>query len=759
MTVPLTSLPIDPFVPEIVELVRRHRAAVITAEPGAGKTTRVPPALAADGPVILLQPRRVAARSIARRIAEEQGWTIGREVGWHVRFDRQVSSTTSLVVATEGILTARLQQDPLLSDVRTIVIDEFHERSLHADLGLAMARQAWIARDDLRLVVMSATIDASRVAAFLDDCPVVSVPGRTFAIDVSYHPGVAMEQAVVDIVPRVRGAVLCFLPGAPEIRRVAERVSSAVARGVDVLPLHGGLDADEQDRAVRPGDRPRIILATNLAETTLTVPDVTGVIDGGRHKVARYDAERLVDSLEVERITQDSADQRAGRAGRVQAGWAMRLWDARDRLRPHREPEIARVDLASVVLDILAWGSDPRTFPWFDAPPAAAIDAAMRLHARLGSTDARGALTELGRALQALPLHPRLGRLLLAADAAPVAARACALLAERHSTIARHGATSCDLFAAVDREQDLPPHVVRVAREIGRAAERALGRPAARAIDEETFRRAVLAAYPDRVAQRREPRSPRVLLASGTGAEVSRDSGVIEGEFLVAVDVAAVGTNPVPLIRMATRIERDWLVPTGREVRLEFDAGREAVRAVSLDMYDAIVLRERVVPADPAAAAEVIAREYIRRGPGDEDTALLRRLTFADRAMTFEELVTGASAGARGLKDIDLAAHLAPEVRRALDRLAPADLALPGGRRARLEYRDDGRVVAAVRIQQVFGLTATPRVGPKQTPITFELLAPNGRPVQVTSDLTSFWSGAYLQLRPALRARYPKHKW
>jgi len=210
---------------------------------------------------------------------------------------------------------------------------------------------------------------------------------------------------------------------------------------------------------------------------------------------------------------------------------------------------------------------------------------------------------------------------------------------------------------------------------------------------------------------------------------------------------------------MATRIERDWLVPTGREVRLEFDAGREAVRAVSLDMYDAIVLRERVVPADPAAAAEVIAREYIRRGPGDEDTALLRRLTFADRAMTFEELVTGASAGARGLKDIDLAAHLAPEVRRALDRLAPADLALPGGRRARLEYRDDGRVVAAVRIQQVFGLTATPRVGPKQTPITFELLAPNGRPVQVTSDLTSFWSGAYLQLRPALRARYPKHKW
>jgi len=309
----MEKLPVDDRLPEIVALVRERRALVVTAPPGAGKTTRVPPALADDGPLILLQPRRVAARAIARRIAEERGWTIGREVGWHVRNDKRASAETRLLVATEGILTARFQQDADLRDIRTIVIDEFHERSVHADLGLALAKRAWKKRADLRLVVMSATMDAARVAAYLDGCPVVDVPGRLHPLEIAYRPGVEPDRAIVELLPRARGAVLCFLPGAPEIRRVAERLAGDRAHvNVPVLPLHGGLDADEQDAAIRPASGSRVILATNLAETTVTVPDVTVVVDSGQHKVARYDPARAIDSLETERITADAADQRAG---------------------------------------------------------------------------------------------------------------------------------------------------------------------------------------------------------------------------------------------------------------------------------------------------------------------------------------------------------------------------------------------------------------------------------------------------------------
>src|SRR6476646_1931727 len=428
--VPFEPLPIDSHLEEIVRRLREQRAIVITAAPGAGKTTRVPPALVADGPLILLQPRRVAARAIARRIASERGWTIGREVGWHVRFERQFSKDTRLLVATEGVLTSRLQQDPTLDDFLTVVIDEFHERTVHADLGLALARQAWLARDDLRLVVMSATRDARQVAAFLGECPIIDVPGRTFALDISYRPGVAVEQAVIDVRAQSHtGALLAFLPGAPEIRRAVDRLAPMLSpKGIDVLPLHGSLDADEQDAALRASPRPRVILATNLAETTLTVPDVVTVVDTGLHKVARYDPERAIDSLETERISRDSADQRAGRAGRVRAGAAIRLWDARDRLRPHREPDIARIDLASVVLDLLAWGAAPRSFEWFEAPPGSAIDAAVALLRGFDAIDAGDRLTAVGQALVRLPLHPRLGRILLAANGAAEAARACAWL-------------------------------------------------------------------------------------------------------------------------------------------------------------------------------------------------------------------------------------------------------------------------------------------------------------------------------------------
>jgi ATP-dependent helicase HrpB len=768
----VTALPIDPYVARILQLARDRRAVIVTAAPGAGKTTRVAPALATDGPVVLLQPRRVAARAIARRIADERGWTLGREVGWHVRFERRSSPDTRVLVATEGILTARLQHDPLLSGVHTVVIDEFHERSLHGDLALALSRQAWLARPDLRLVVMSATIDAAPVAAFLDGCPVVDVPGRTFPLDVTYQPNVAVEQTITAAAARTSGALLCFLPGAPEIRRTAEILSTASFQ-TPVVMLYGALDADAQDAALRPTGERRIVLATNLAETTVTVPDVTAVIDTGLQKVARFDPDRGIDALETERISQDSADQRAGRAGRTQAGIAIRLWDARDRLRPHREPEIARVDLAGAVLDVLAWGGNPATFEWFERPRPERLDAALELLRRLGATDTDGRLTPTGHSLRQLSLHPRLGRLLLAASGAPVAARACAFLSEPHvhprpadvgDRRRRHdraATTTCDLLAAVEVESALPPHVRRASAALLDRARDVLGRAAVDRIDDESFRHALLAAYPDRVARRREPGSDRLLLASGTGARQARESGVHRAEFLVAVDVAGASgvAGSEALVRIATGIERDWISPTSREMRHELDPARGVVRAAVVERYDSLILSEHPVAPDPAETARLIVQAYVTSGPKEEDAQLMRRLTFAGLDADFESLVNAAAPGVSRLDDVDLEAPLPSETRRRLARGAPATLRVPSGREVRLDYRSDGAVVAAVKLQELFGLSETPRLGPSRTPLTFELLAPNGRPVQVTSDLSSFWRRGYAEVRKELRARYPKHPW
>jgi ATP-dependent helicase HrpB len=758
-------LPVDDYLPAITGHLGRTRAVVVTAAPGAGKTTRVPPALSPAGPVLLLQPRRVAARAIARRIAEEQGWSIGREVGWHVRFDRRDSAETRLLVATEGILTARLQQDPLLSHFRTVVLDEFHERSIHADLGIALVRQAWLARDDLRIVVMSATMNSARVSAFLNDCPIVDVPGRLFPIDVTYRPGVSMEDAVADVIRDTGGAVLGFLPGAAEIRRAAGALQSRLGGEVVVHQLHGSLDADAQDAALAPSRSPRVVLSTNIAETTLTVPDVSAVVDGGWQKVARYDAERALDSLETERISQDSADQRAGRAGRVAAGQAVRLWDSRDRLRPHREPDIARVDLAAPVMDILAWGGDPRSLEWFEAPPAGALDRAIQLLIDLGAVDKAIHLTAIGRSLRLVPLHPRLGRLLIEARAAPAAALACALLSERHVLPPAHGATACDLLAAVDRARDLPSHVRRVADDIRRTAAGLPGADSRSRIDDNEFRRAVLAAYPDRVARRRAAGSDRFLLASGTGARLGRESGVVSAEFIVAVDVGTSHSNrPGPqaneaLIRIATGVERDWLVPTAVTVVHRFDAATGRVRATSMERVGEVTIRERDAPVDPQERARLLGAARLERGPSDSDTQLLRRLELVGGRASFASLVELGSARAESLDAIDLAAHLPADTRRRLDREVPERMPLPSGRTAALEYREDGRVVASVKLQELFGLADTPRVGPARTPVTFQLLAPNGRPVQVTTDLRSFWTTGYQEVRKELRARYPKHPW
>jgi ATP-dependent helicase HrpB len=726
------ALPIDDHLARVHDALASHRAVVVVASPGAGKTTRVPPSLVDAGPVLVLQPRRVAARAIARRIAQERNWTIGREVGWHVRFDRRVSDETRLTIATEGVLTAMLHQDPFLSGVRTVVLDEFHERSIHADMGLALVRQAWLARNDLNVVVMSATIDPSRVSTFLNDCPVVDVAGRQFPLDVSYHPGVSVADAARQLAASTRGAVLCFLPGAREIQEAAR----ALAGGAwPVFSLHGGLDADEQDRALEPTGAPRIVLATNLAETTVTVPDVTAVVDSGLQKVARYDAARALDSLLTERISLDSADQRAGRAGRTQAGVVYRLWDSRDRLRAHREPEILRVDLAGPVLDIVAWGGDPRTFEWFEAPPGWAIDAALSLLHRLGAVDAEGRLTTEGQAMRRLPLHPRLARLLLAGRRTGRAARVCACLSDgtrlRTAQAGETRESDVDVFGDASA---LPLHLRPVVQQ--------LTDPKAGDLSDEDLRRAVLAAYPDRVARRRAAGQDAFLLASGTGALLARESGVRHAGFLVAVDVSG-PTRPggEPLIRLASAVEPEWLTPTQSDITHTFVEATGTVRATQTDRYDAIVLRERVVTPVPQIAADVLADANSRREPTEADIRLSRRLQFAG----MEPLAPGAA--------------LPGHIRHALDKLAPDTLRVPSGRSHAITYREDGGIELSVKLQELFGLTESPRLGPNAVPLTFVLLAPNQRPVQVTRDLKSFWTRGYPEVRKELRGRYPKHPW
>jgi ATP-dependent helicase HrpB len=765
-------LPIDSAIPGILAKVRESRAVVVTAAPGAGKTTRVPPALAVDGPVIVLQPRRVAARSLAARIAVEQRWTLGHEVGWHVRFERRFGPATRVLLATEGILTARLQQDPLLGGFRTIILDEFHERSVHADLGIALAKQAWLARSDLRLVIMSATLDAAAVSSYLDDCPLVDVAGTSYPLDLRYAQDQSLADAVATCVRDTSGQILCFLPGAAEIGR-AHRDIVPATHGIETVELHGSLDAAAQDAAIAPSAHRRVILSTNIAETSLTVPGVAAVVDAGFHKVARYDPERAVDSLETERISQDSADQRSGRAARLGPGVAIRLWHERDRLRARREPEIQRVDLSATVLDILAWGGDPKAFDWFEPPPAERIDRAFALLGRLGATR-DGRLTGTGRHLQRLPLHPRLSAILLAAGGAREAAIACAVLSERHYFFrkgefrqAEHSqpsgpraTTTSDLLSIVESLRALPQSLRRTTETL-RSLVREAGAPAQQSLGEAEFNRAILAGYPDRVARRREPRSPRVLLSSGHGAVVGPESGVRDGEFLVALDVMAgrSGEGAEARIRMASAVERSWLEPTHTVVEHLLDPESGSVRAVSREYYDALILVERPAPAEPGEVERLLVDVYLSRPVPDADEQTLRRMRFAGLDLDARQLAERAARGIRALRELELERGLTADERRRLDQMAPPFIGVPSGRDARLDYQADGSISAAVKLQELFGLADTPQVGPRRVPVLLALLAPNGRPVQMTRDLRSFWTRTYPEVRKELRARYPKHPW
>jgi ATP-dependent helicase HrpB len=495
------------------------------------------------------------------------------------------------------------------------------------------------------------------------------------------------------------------------------------------------------------------------------VPGVDAVVDTGLHKVARYDGARALDALDTERVSQASADQRAGRAARLGPGRVRRLWDARDRLRPHGEPDIARVDLAGPLLDLAAWGADPTSFPWFEAPPADALAAARALLHRLGALDG-GSLTPLGRAMQALPLPPRLARILLEAGGARDAARACAILAERQLVPARREATPCDLLASLDAWASLPPHVHQVGRQIADLAAGLATAPSRRvAFGEADLRRALFVGYADRLARRREPGGATLVLASGTGAVLGRESGVRDGEFLVALDVQAPtrpqsrAQDPHALVRVASRVEPEWIAPTEVVVEHAFDPKSGRVRAWRRERFERMLLAEHAQSPEPAAAAAALAAAWLASEPDERNAAWLHRVRFAGLELDLSALVEQAALGAAALADVDLAAHAPHALAREVDRRAPTHLDLPSGRRTALTYEADGGVSASAKLQELFGLAETPRVGPSQVPVVLSLLAPNGRPVQTTRDLRSFWNRTYPEVRKELRGRYPRHPW
>ncbi len=803
----VSPLPIDPVLPELVAAVRAGNA-VLHAPTGAGKTTRVPPALlkagAVDGVILMLEPRRVAARAAAQRMADELGEALGETVGFQVRFERKASARTRILVVTEGVLLRRLVSDPFLEGVGAVVLDEFHERSLDADLSLAMVRHLQRElRPELRIVVMSATLDVERVSAFVDGT-VVRSEGRAFPVEVRYLPRPddrRLEERVVDGVhaalAAVDGDVLVFLPGAGEIRWVQDALRLS---DVDVVPLHGRLPPAEQDAALRSGPRRRVVLSTNVAETSVTIPGVRAVVDVGQVRVLRHDPQRGLDRLVVESNSRASADQRAGRAGRVAPGICFRLWtEAAQAARPaHDDPEIRRVDLAGPVITLLAWGEpDARKFPWFDAPQPHALEAAIEQLRMLGALDAHDALSATGKAMAAIPAQPRLARLLLEGHrrgALREAAEAAALLSERlpfkREGFVRHVSDSDvgDLLDALDRGsahgwRATSPGVAFRTREsadqLVRATERVLG-AASRGGGREGLDRALCVAWPDRVAKRRVEGGDRVLLANGRGAKLHPDSAVKAAPWLVAVEVTD-GEGAEADVRLAAQIDPSWLDAPDR-LEVTWDADKDRVVTAKRARWGAIILREHLgvqVPQELVTAALV---EAIRASPDraipwdDPDTACtIGRLRFAAKARPdlnlpasdaegLLEVAATLTSGARSLADVRranwtgaLLDALSWEQKKALDTLAPERFTVPSGSAIRLDYPDDGAPVLAVRIQELYGATQTPRVG--HTAIQLQLLSPNNRIQQVTDDLPGFWDRAYVEIRKELRARYPRHSW
>jgi ATP-dependent helicase HrpB len=809
MTGPRDPLPIDGSLPALREALRLAGAAVLQAAPGAGKTTRVPPALLGEPwlggkRIILLEPRRLAARAAASRMADTLGEPVGGTVGYRIRHDTRVGPSTRIEVVTEGVLTRMLEHDPSLETAGLVVFDEFHERSLHADLGLALSLQSRsILRPDLRLLIMSATIEGEPVAKLLGGAPVITAEGRSFAVETRYVPpraGVRLERTVAAAVRRALredgGDILAFLPGAGEIRRT-ERLLVGV--DAEVIPLHGSLPRDRQDRALARSGRRKVVLATSIAETSLTVDGVRIVVDGGRARIPRYSPRTGMTRLVTVRVSRASADQRRGRAGRQGPGVCYRLWSpAEDAgLLPRNAPEILEADLAPLALDLaLAGIADPGELAWLDPPPAPSLAEARELLRRLGALGDDGRATSHGRRLARFAMHPRLAHMVVVGrelGAGDLACELAALLMERDPLRPSGGMAEADLGLRLDLlrgavvRADVDREALRRARsEAARCRESARGVPAG--VDSRPSTGLLLAlAYPDRVAQRRAGSNGRYLLRNGAGAVVDSPDLAME-EYLVVAELDGDPTEsrvflaaPITL----PEIEGQCANEITCEDVLTWDRESLAVTARRRRRLGALALEDvPLARPDPgavtAALVEGIRGEGLDRLPWTEAARRIRaRVGFlhhldpawpdvseAGLAATLDRWLEPRLTGLRRLDDlrrVDLGEALLGLLSRdqwaGLDALAPTHVQVPSGSRIPVDYTDPAAPVLAVRLQELFGQVATPAVALGRVPLTLHLLSPAGRPVQVTRDLAGFWRTTYFEVRKDLKGRYPKHPW
>jgi ATP-dependent helicase HrpB len=805
----LPDLPVAECLPRLIEVLRAQANAVLVAPPGAGKTTSVPLALLDAAPmkqgrILMLEPRRLAARAAATRMSSLIGEKVGQTVGFRTRLESAVSAATRIEVVTTGLLVRRLLGDPGLDGVSTVILDEIHERSLEADLALALCLDAQgMLRPDLRLLAMSATLDGARLSAIMN-APIVESAGRMYPVDIRHAVRdlkdprdlpEAMARAIrgaLDEAPgNIRGDILAFLPGMGEIRR-----TEVALEGLDatVLPLHGDLPPAAQDLALRPAEGRRVVLATAIAETSLTVPGVRIVIDGGLRRAPRFDPASGLTRLTTERVSRAAADQRAGRAGREAPGLAIRLWteSAQRGLRAHDRPEILEAELSGLVLDCAAWGTPPDKLAFPDAPPEGPLAAARELLTELGAMDDSGVITPLGARIAKLGAHPRLAAMMLAADSKEEAARACdiAALLEGRDPIRAGLETPADIMTRLEVLADpaamtslgADRNAVHGIRQAARQyrARLGIGREQEASGDPAPL---IAAAFPDRLAQRRaEPGSFR--LSGGGGARLSVTDPLAKASFLA---VAALEMKTSPLIRMAAPLDLADL-PTAlaaqisETVETSLDPATGSVSARRRKRLGALVLEERAAPPDPADAAAALA-QAVRADPArlswtDEARNLQARLKLMhgleaeiwpaadDDSLiaTLEHWLAPHLHGLTRLSDVaalDLGALLLDRLdwslKNRLEKELPTHLPLPGGRAA-VDYTQPVPIAAA-RAQHFYGLAETPKLAGGRVPLRLALLSPAGRPIALTADIAGFWRGAWADARRDMRGRYPRHNW
>jgi len=794
---PNDPLPIDEVLPGLLTALVAGTMAVLVAPPGAGKTTRVPLALLdapwrKDGKIIVLEPRRLAARAAARRMAASLGEEVGETVGYRVRLDSKVSKRTRIEVVTEGVFTRTILADPELTGIAVVLFDEFHERSLDGDLGLALALDASALRDDLRLLVMSATIDGARVGRLMGAAPVIESRGRAFPVDTRYMPRDPVERledqvasAVLAAMRADSGSVLVFLPGQAEISRTAERLAVRLPADADLAPLYGQLSPAEQDRAVQPAPagRRKIVLATSIAETSLTIEEVRIVVDSGYRRVPAYEPATGLTRLETVRVSRAGADQRRGRAGRTEPGVCYRLWNEGQSaaLEAFDRPEILESDLSGLVLDLASWGvTDPATLAFLDPPPKPAWAEAVALLKELEALTEDGRITPEGAALARLPLHPRLAHMVhrAAADGdAMTAALLAVLVTERGlgglgvDLTHRLSAFRSDRSKRAEEARALAGRWANMAGAEDRSVSGDVGRHLARA-------------YPDRVAQQAGGRG-RFRLANGRAASLEESDSLAAAPFLVVTDVTGSAANG--RIRAAAAIDLDTIEElfAGRivtETTLAFDSGSRSVRARRVRRLDALKLDDDPVAIDdPVKASALLAANIV---PAElpwskEQKALRARATYlagalgeswpdlSDAALSQNrEWLAPFIAGRTSLAAItadDLSAALEMllpwNLRAAMERLLPSHFDAPSGSHAPIDYEAENGPALEIRVQELFGLDRHPSVGGGKIPLLVVLLSPAHRPIQITRDLPAFWRGSWKEVAKDLKGRYPRHFW